>query len=227
MLAPVTPEVPEDRPAAEPAKPSIALSWTGKEPLATYTDTSAKRNLAFLNTVVLMLALPGTLLPLLLHRIKPAGSGQNDAWMALFILSGVGGLLALLTLFIYLPVLTVLHRTPGWSLTIGPRGIEVSSTAGRREFRWKDLDKVAVEKIDGRVQFFSSKMNLYEQTGIHIKLAKGGAQKAPSRPAGWPPWYPGSIVARKDKIIPVCVLGPMTAHQRAELRDALSAYHRQ
>ncbi|MFD5124779.1 hypothetical protein [Streptomyces sp. NPDC058385] len=122
------PEEPDGRPEAVPAT-TVRLSWTGKEPLLTYTDASAKSGWVRLCAFVLVLELPAASHPLLLHRIKPPGSGQEDGWMALFAVSGVCGLFALITVLIYLPVPTFLHRTAGWSLKAGPQGIETVSAA--------------------------------------------------------------------------------------------------
>ncbi|MFB7756731.1 protein kinase [Streptomyces sp. NPDC056121] len=218
------PEEPDGRPEAVPAT-TVRLYWSGKDPLPTYTDATTKSALIRWCAFALVLALPATFLPLLLHRIKPPGSGQDDGWMALFVVSGLCALFALITVLIYLPVLTFLHRTAGWSLKVGPQGIETVSAAGRHELRWSDLDRVSIAEIDGRVKFFSGKIHLHRYAGIHVKLVKG-AKRAHARPAGWPTLYPGNIVARQDKMVPVCVLGPMTDQQRAELKDALSTYSR-
>ncbi|MFE2737112.1 hypothetical protein [Streptomyces sp. NPDC059349] len=145
--------------------------------------------------------------------------------MALFVVSGVCALFAFITVLIHLPVLAFLHRTAGWSLKVGPQGFEAVSTAGRHELRWSDLDKVSIAEIDGRVKFFSGKIHLHRYTGIHVKLVKG-AKRPHARPAGWPTLYPGSIVARQGKMVPVCVLGPMMDQQTADLKDALSACRR-
>ncbi|MFF1593947.1 hypothetical protein ACFVY0_38470 [Streptomyces sp. NPDC058286] len=88
--------------------------------------------------------------------------------MALFMVSGVCALFALLTVLVYLPVLTFLHRTAGWSVKVRPQGIETVSAAGKHELRWSDLGKVSIAEIDGRVKFFSGKIHLHRITGIHV-----------------------------------------------------------
>ncbi|WP_367435992.1 caspase, EACC1-associated type [Streptomyces celluloflavus] len=204
--------------AQQPPKPvaPFTISWTGKDPLSTYTDSSGKGCLAGLAKVVLGVTAPGVFMPLLLHRIK-FGTGQDNGWFAWFLLSSVFGLFAI-GILLWLPRVTHRLRTSGWSLHIGPQGIVTTDTTGRREYHWNHVQGVTIAEIsDGG-------FNLYQYTGLHAQFAIDAAHSAPSRPAGWPPSHPGKIAVRKSGLVPVCALGPMTAHQRAELKVVLKKY---
>ncbi|RII06867.1 Serine/threonine-protein kinase PrkC [Streptomyces sp. YIM 130001] len=201
----------------------FTISWTGREPLSTYTDSRTMRAWSGGLTALLTVAVVGVWIPLMLDRIKP-GAGQGDGWIALFSISLTFGVLALIAL----PLLrlgTYLHRKPGWSLQIGPQGIATTSDFCEREYQWSQVQRIVTKEID-------SSSPSYRYTGLHVKFTKGpppsDAELRPlsdkSCPAGWPPRHPGKITFRENRLVPVCVLGPMTDQQRAELREAVAHY---
>ncbi|MER7988387.1 tachylectin-related carbohydrate-binding protein [Streptomyces noursei] len=210
-----------------PSKPAVpfTISWTGKDSLSAYTDSSGKGCLYGFAKFGLAVSAPGVVVPLLLHRIK-FGTQHDDGWMAWFILSIVFGLFALGTL-LWLSTVTYRLRTNGWSLRVGAEGIATTSTTGRREYRWNHVQGVTIEEIVAPIKFFDASdftMQLYKYTGLHVQFTIDAANSAPSRPAGWPPSHPGKVAARKSGLVPACVLGPMTDHQRTELKTALKTY---
>ncbi|MFI1200659.1 tachylectin-related carbohydrate-binding protein [Streptomyces sp. NPDC020883] len=214
-----TPDVAQQPP--KPAAP-FTISWTGKEPLSAYTDSSGKGCLAGLAKVVLGVTAPGVFIPLLLHRIN-FGNAQENGWLAWFIVSSAFGVFAIGSL-LWLPTVAYRLRTSGWSLCVGPQGIVTTDTTGRHEYHWNRVHGVTIEEIDARINYFDGSFNFYRYTGLHAQFAIDAARSAPPRPAGWPPSHPGKIAVRKNGLAPVCILGPMTAHQRTELKVALKNY---
>ncbi|MFI9605531.1 serine/threonine-protein kinase [Streptomyces sp. NPDC052043] len=206
----------------------FAISWTGKEPLSTYTDSSGKGCLAGFARVLLAVTLPGIVIPLLLHRIK-VGEQNDSGWMAWFVLSIVLGPIAL-GILLWLRTVAYRFRTSGWSLYVGPQGIATTSTTGRREYRWNQVNGVTIEEIDAPIEFNlldgsgSRSARPYRYTGLHAQFTIDAARSAPAHPAGWPPSHPGKIAVRKSGLIPVCVLGPLTTRQRTELTEVLAQY---
>jgi hypothetical protein len=203
----------------KPPKPDapFTISWTGKDPLSAYTDSSHKGFLVGLAKVLLPVTAPGVLIPLLLHRIK-VGTGQEDGWMAWFVLSTVFGLFTLGFLLV-LPVLTYLHRTrKGWSLSVGPEYIETTSHFGTRKYLWRQVLECTIEGI------VTNFWVLHEFTGLHLKFTKDVDRKRGTDPAGWSPNCPGERTIRGDGAWPICVLGPMTEKQRSELDEAIARY---
>ncbi|MGW6753121.1 protein kinase domain-containing protein [Streptomyces sp. NPDC055006] len=216
----------DTRQQPEPAAP-FAISWTGKDPLSTYAERWSKGWMEGLAKFVLVVTPPGIFVPLLLHRIESPGSGQDDAWMAWFVLSLVLGLFALGTL-LWLSVMTHFHRTTkSWSLHVGQQGIATTDTTGTREYQWSHVQGATIEEIDSSTKYCDTRVSLYRYTGLHVQFTIDAAGSAPSRPAGWPPSFPGKVAARKSGLVPVCVLGPMADKQRSELTEALARYARQ
>ncbi|WP_018541941.1 caspase family protein [Streptomyces sp. MspMP-M5] len=213
-----------------PSKPAapFTISWTGKDPLSAYTNSSGMGCLNGFAKVGLAVSSPGVLIPLLMHRIT-SGTGQDDGWMAWFVLSIVLGLFTL-GILLWLSTVTYRLRTNGWSLRVGPQGIATTSSSGRCEYRWNHVRGVTIEEIVAPMKFFDAAdftVKLYKYTGIHIQFTTDGASSSPSRPAGWPPSHPGKIAIRRSGRagrIPVCVLGPMTDRQRTELKMALKTH---
>ncbi|MGG2464417.1 caspase, EACC1-associated type [Streptomyces sp. RGM 3693] len=214
----------------QPSKPAapFTISWTGKDPLSTYTNSSGKGCFDGFAKVGLALSSPGVVVPPLMHHVA-FGTGQDDGWMAWFVLSIVFGLFAL-GILLWLSTVTYRLRTNGWSLRIGSQGIATTSTAGRCEYRWNHVRGVTIEEIVAPIKFFDASdftVKLHEYTGLHVQFTIDGASSSPSRPAGWPPSHPGKIVVRRSGLvgrIPICVLGPMTDQQRTELKAALKAH---
>ncbi|MFD8708284.1 hypothetical protein ACFV1W_37855 [Kitasatospora sp. NPDC059648] len=142
----------------------------------TYADPAPKRFMVRMAVAALMLAPPGVVVPLALHRIEIGGGQQDNAWMAWFVLSSIVGAPALLFL-LALPVLTVMHRmSRGWDLTIGPQGIETTSALGTREYQWHQVQDFTIEDIQ------HSGLGLYTYSGLHARETR--YQPAPARPDG-------------------------------------------
>ncbi|WP_345704017.1 hypothetical protein [Kitasatospora paranensis] len=73
----------------------------------------------------------------------------------------------------------------------------------------------------------------YRYTAVHVRFpsvsppgSHGATQQADIdvRPAGWPYPTASDMALRSDALIPVCILGPMTDTQRAQLTAALAQY---
>jgi hypothetical protein len=60
---------------------------------------------------------------------------------------------------------------------------------------------------------------LNRESGLHIRLTSEAPYSGRFRPAGW--IHPQSTAVRQDGSIPLCVLGPMTEEQHADLVAAL------
>ncbi|MEU4303659.1 serine/threonine-protein kinase [Kitasatospora aureofaciens] len=202
-----------------PPDASFTISWTGKEPVETYA-VSATRFMVRMATVALVLAPPGVVVPLALHRIEIGGGEQDNPWMAWFALSSVAGATALL-LLLTLPVLIVMHRMPrGWDLAIGPQGIQTTSALGTREYRWDQVQDFTIEEIR------HSGLGLYTYSGLHARETR---YQPRTRPSGWPPCHPGTFTDgdRTDGRAPICILGPMTDEQRSALVETLARHGHQ
>lgn len=164
-----------------------------------------------------MLAPWGVWLPLEQGNIQP-GSGQVDGW-SLLVAASAGLGVAALGWLLSLPVLTYLHRTSiGWSLSIGPQCIETTGRSGKRTYRWNHVKDVTIEEIHGATGA------PYQFTGLHLRLKKkhDTAQLLHNEPAGWARF--ATVTRRQDKLVPVCVLGPMTEEERTQLAQALARY---
>ena len=116
-----------------------------------------------------------------------------------------------------------LRRTRPWSLRIGPEGITTtditSPTAatgpsGRRTFAWQDIATVTLEEIRAKM--------LHRDSGLHIRFSPDAPHSGRLTPAGWN--HPQSTTVREDGSIPLCVLGPLTEQQHAELISALTRH---
>ncbi|SEG82393.1 Serine/threonine protein kinase [Actinacidiphila yanglinensis] len=194
----------------------FTISWTGKDPLSAYTDSSHKGSLVVFAKVLLLVTAPGVLIPLLLHRIK-AGT-VNNGWLAWFALSTGIGILPLGFLLV-VPLLTYLHRSrQAWSLSVGPEYIETTGHSGTRKYLWRQVLECTIEEI------VTNLWVLHEFTGLHLKFTKDVKRKRGTDPAGWPPNCPGERTIRGDGVWPICVLGPMTDKQRSELSEAIARY---
>lgn len=224
-ISPPAAPTPRDDVPPEPSDPAVPFSvaWTGDEPLSGYADSSTRDFLQRLSGTVAAVTPPGILVPLLLHRIE-TGTGQEDGWMAWFVLSTVFGLFAIGTL-LWLTLVTYLQRKPkGWSLRIGPHGIATTDVNGEREYPWSHVQATTIEEIQASTRYLNGRLSPYAYSGLHAQFTVDNARSAPSAPAGWPPWAPGRITTRKAGIVPICVLGPMPDHQRTELNEALARY---
>jgi hypothetical protein len=104
-----------------------------------------------------------------------------------------------------------------WSLQIGPPGIRTTSGLDRREYRWSQVQTFAIEEAVGNASKYRC------SAGLHVKFIKGDKRRNLDvyRPAGWP--FPQRAM-RRNGMVPICVLGPMTDQQRAALSEALARY---
>lgn len=210
-----TPTVRDSHPSLA-AGVAFTISWTGKERLTTYADTSRKSSRVKVLARVLAVALSGVVVAL--------ADGMQHGWsQGLVIVSGVIGYIPLLAL----PVLVfdgAYHRKRAWSLSVGPEGITTTSAVdySKHEYPWSQLRSRSIEDVALANGF------LYRLTGLHVEYTKDAAPSATTHdPAGWPWRSPNALVGRKDGMIPICILGPMTDRQRAELAEALDRYGRQ
>ncbi|UQA91486.1 serine/threonine-protein kinase [Streptomyces halobius] len=174
----------------------FTISWTGKEPLSAYAN-SRPVILVKCSTAALAVALVGFFITV-----------PDELWSAVFGLIGVFALLSLLV---------VRFNKTAWSLQIGPPGIRTTHGPDRREYRWDQIQTFAIDDVVGK-----DTGGLYRcSAGLHVKFTKGNWRLAVDHTAGWP--FLGAALVR-NKMVPVCVLGPMTDQQRAALREALARY---
>ncbi|MFC9294571.1 serine/threonine-protein kinase [Streptomyces sp. NPDC057011] len=196
----------------------FTISWTGKEAMATYTDTRPIRVPVSRLVTALAVALGGVLVALPDASFE-FGQRPNGWAITLLCFGGVG--VWVLAFLLMLAAFKGTHRKASWSLQVDQEGITTTSAAdySRREYRWSHLQRFTIEEV-------AAGRPWYRYTGLHVEYDKGARRSAKRhRPAGWSPSYPGeTLIDRKDGMVPVCVLGPMTDRQRAQLNEALTRY---
>ncbi|TCO26218.1 serine/threonine protein kinase [Kribbella steppae] len=108
-----------------------------------------------------------------------------------------------------------------WSLRIGPDGITTTDASGataatgpsgRRTFAWNHIKMVTLEEIRAKM--------LNRDSGLHIRFAHDAPYNGRFRPAGW--IHSQATAVRQDGSIPLCVLGPLTEQEHADLVAALN-----
>jgi len=134
----------------------------------------------------------------------------------------VAGIVSTLVISVAVTWLTRSRPAVGpWALRIGPEGITTADASGatastgpsgRRTFAWNDIRMVTLEEIRAKM--------LNRESGLHIRLTSEAPYSGRFRPAGW--IHPQSTAVRQDGSIPLCVLGPMTEEQHADLVAALN-----
>ncbi|KUL28342.1 hypothetical protein ADL12_29470 [Streptomyces regalis] len=198
-------------------------TWSGEERLSTYArKPDAFRDWAW--AVGLSLAGAGiAYFPFAAELIRVGPGGSETAWI---IAPVIGFLLAFAGLVRFIWALqgtfgllqhaSLLKKSVGWALHVGPQGIVTHGAAGRHEFAWDGILRVAIEEIQGSPA--------YQYTGVHIDLAPGTVRPTMMRPAGWIYPKPGTVTVRPAGRIPICVLGPMTERQRTDLMEALARH---
>lgn len=231
--APLGQRVPRpSRPPAETAVPTRRLpsstrpfdvTWTGEERLSTYAGGPGVFGAWFWAVGLSMAAAGISYFPIGTGRLQTGPEFGDNPWILLF---GLGIIIAAIAL---LGVIGAVMETfgkvqhallrkqrAGWALHVGPQGIVTHSGAGRHEFAWDRIQRVAIAAIQGPPS--------YRYTGVHIDLASGATRPTMMRPAGWIYADPGTVKFRPNEWIPICVLGPMTERQRTDLMEALAAY---
>ncbi|WP_052425199.1 serine/threonine-protein kinase [Streptomyces fulvoviolaceus] len=207
------------------------VSWTGEEPLSTYTSRAGRRGWKAMATLAAVSALVAVVtLSLAAGRRLEKLPGEEEMTPGAVLLM-VGVLAAGLAASLAVPVIGRLHgerlreNPTGWALHVGPQYIQTTSGTGRREFTWDQVQRVTIGEIQPRYGNFEELTCSaeYVYTGVHIWDRSAEASIA-LRPAGWPyPWL-GSLAEREDGLFPICVLGPMTEQQRTALTEALARY---
>ncbi|MEU1319667.1 serine/threonine-protein kinase [Streptomyces tibetensis] len=196
----------------------FTLSWTGKEPLSAYTDTRQGRGVVVGFTIALAVALVGVFISLALGQDKPFAvePGHPSGWTVMLVVFSSIGIFCLAMLLLAAMVRLFPRDKSAWTLQIGPPGVRTSHGLDRREYRWSQVQTFAIEEVVGNGGERAT-------AGLHVKFVKGDKRRDLHlyRPAGWP--FPARAI-RRNGMLPVCVLGPMTDQQRAALRSALAQY---
>ncbi|MFE6762025.1 serine/threonine-protein kinase [Streptomyces sp. NPDC057689] len=197
--------------------PPFSMSWTGEEPRSGYAARPGVLRSGLKAAGLALLAAASICFPLLTGRITRGPGSSDNPWM---LLPSAGIVLALLAGVVVMQgIRETLRRKEReqWALHVGPAGVATTTgAAGRNEFAWDRIQRVVIEEI----QCWPP----YRYTGVHLDLVPGAVRPAVARPAGWV--YPESdtLMTRQNGRIPVCVLGPMTEQQRADLVRAFARY---
>ncbi|OIJ89436.1 hypothetical protein BIV25_33815 [Streptomyces sp. MUSC 14] len=101
----------------------------------------------------------------------------------------------------------------GWVLHVGPKYIMTTDSTVRREFTWDRILYISIREFRN--------WGPYQFTVLYLTFMPG-SEPSLLKPAGWP--YPKAPLSESVPGVPVCVLGPMTPEQRAELSEALGRY---
>lgn len=198
-------------------------SWVGPEQLSTYARGPGSVRTWFW-AVGLSLAAAGMIyFPIGTGRFRTGPGNDDNPWGFLFGLGIIAAVIAVIAVVVAVVNtfgevrhVRLRKNRGGWGLHVGPQGIVTHSAAGRHEFAWDRIQRVAIEEIQGSPS--------YRYTGVHIDLASGARRPTMMRPAGWIYPEPGTVKVRPSGRIPICVLGPMTERQRTDLMEALSEY---
>lgn len=223
---------PEDRPTAdealkrlaqpEEAKPhpptqvnepgSIQISWTGNEPLSSYTNSKMKRSLIQQWLLALLLCIVDSLCLFYFASIVDVDpSSMNGIQKAMAVVIPLVGFFVGLVVPVQLCFLlnaTVRRvkddraRIVGsrWSLIIGSGGITTATAAGSDSFAWKDIQRVVIQRIQSS--------SLHEFTGVHLDLEPTAPPFTLLRPAGWP-YQRLRIVTMDPAMRPPCVFSAL------------------
>lgn len=201
----------------------FSVTWTGEEPLSAYAARPGGVRAGLWAGGWSLLAVASIYLPLRTGLMHIGPGGSDTPWIILPIAGGIMGLLALGygVAAVLGAVQEVQHalrekRRARWALHVGPPGIETTSAAGRREFTWDQIQRVVIEEVQGSPP--------YRYTGVHVDLVPDAVRPTVLRPAGWIYPQPDALPARRGGRILVCVLGPMTERQRADLIEAFTRY---
>ncbi|SEG92012.1 Serine/threonine protein kinase [Actinacidiphila yanglinensis] len=180
----------------------FTITWT--ERLATYADIRPLRVRVAWFATLLAVCVAGTLLTLGLTF------AVNSGWLVATMFLVIGVLLFLATL---VGARSTLNARRTWSLQIGPQGIRTGGPGGP-EIQWKQVKTYAIDAV------LSGTGTYRAAAGIHIRFTRDMRSKL-YPPAGWAFPQPAAI---RNRLVPVCVLGPMTDQQQASLRAALDRY---
>lgn len=150
--------------------------------------------------------------------------GEGVLWLRVFSWCAL-----IAVVYIVLATASAIHRatrastTRPWSLRIGPQGITTTDLtnvtaatgpSGSRTFAWNHIQAVTLEEIRAKM--------LNRDPGLHIGFTADAPHAGRLRPAGWN--HPQPIIIRADGRIPLCVLGPLTTEQHADLVAALTRH---
>jgi hypothetical protein len=196
----------------------FTISWTGKEPLSSYTDTRELRSIVLFLTKWSVLMLVSAAIAWGLGGRAGQSSGWHMPMLAGFVLGlpPLAGILAV-------GILRLFYDRSTWSLQIGSQGIRTTIGFGRYEYRchWSHVQKFTIKRITGENKLAGIGNWYQSPAALCVKLTKGAKRSTEFALAGWP--FP--VAARvRNGMVPVCVLGPMTDEQRAGLREALARY---
>ncbi|MGW5862690.1 hypothetical protein ACWFRJ_11030 [Streptomyces sp. NPDC055239] len=150
------------------------------------------------------------------------GEQSANGWAITLSCFGVIGAFVLLVLLVT-AITYGLRRKSAWSLRVGPEGITTTSAVDydRREYPWDHLQRFTIEEV-------AAGNPGWRYSGLHVEYTKDAGRSAKRhRPAGFSNIGGGNLIVRKDGVVPVCVLGPMTDRQRADLGEALARYGKQ
>ncbi|MFE2430675.1 protein kinase [Streptomyces sp. NPDC059373] len=178
---------PSTRQLPEPVGP-FAVSWTGKEPLSSYADSTRERGqkgLGITTGALGLVSLVGFYLP---FHYDPDGIARDDSpWAGsivgatIFALAAVG--CAVAAIFRAHQERLAQNKT-GWTLHVGPHGIVTTGAKGRREFTWDQIQRVTIERIAAGGPF--------GYTGVHLRPERGAGRPTNTPPAMALP-APGSL----------------------------------
>ncbi|MFG2730365.1 protein kinase [Streptomyces canus] len=197
--------------------------WTGNESPSAYAARPGKAGIWLWTAGLSSIAAPSTYLGLHPEFFRVGPESTSTPWRGFLAIGLMSAFIALVcAIAAVIRVLREVEHTrlpkqrAAWTLHVGPRGLVTTGAAGRREFTWDRIQRVGIEEIQGSPS--------YRYTGVHLDPAPGGARPTLTRPAGWIYSQPDTVTFRESGRTPICVLGPMTKRQRAELIDALAGY---
>ncbi|NGN66747.1 serine/threonine protein kinase, partial [Streptomyces sp. A7024] len=212
---------------------TYTFTWTAQEPLADYPGTIAGLGRSRKATQI-RVAVAGVLWVLIgmlaIAVLNFNADGDRDAWDQAT-LQGVIGVatLGLVGCVVHAGITGARardhERRSSWTLTIGPHHIRTTHGSRHKTYPWEQIRTATVVAISG-----TSPGDAY--LGLHIRPESGRLRNAAPLPAGWPEPRPGrprlgassAPAARRDALVPVCVLGPMNPGDRFDFAEAMERY---
>ncbi|WP_180931313.1 serine/threonine-protein kinase [Streptomyces sp. AJS327] len=223
---------PRTRVLPPPVVDSFEMAWSGRERLADYASRTSP---PLWQGWMLLLCVAGVTLVSAVLPLRTGslafGPGQGDnPWLLVTVIWVLGGVWTIRLAASTVPSTVKSVREtlgfgtrPSWSLRIDQDGITTTDASkatpatgptGRRTWPWSHVRTVTMEHIRGRAP--------HRYSGLHIRYTSDAPSTVSGHPAGWT--HASHPATRRDGSAPLCVLGPLTERQRAELTDALARH---
>ncbi|MFE6049974.1 caspase domain-containing protein [Kitasatospora sp. NPDC056446] len=199
-------------------------AWSGQESPYSYIHPSRRPPIpwpvhAYFSAALGLMAVLCIAIPLLLDPagIVQTGPGTSGSLMAVML--GFGATVATIRLAFQARDLKSFSRLPdettGWSLEVDRSRIATTDRAGRHEYPWHRIEEITIREVQTG--------SPHQVTGVAVRFEWGARPLRKLRPAGWPWPYISPLSDLSPQVV-ICILGPLSKEQRAELTEALARH---